>query len=166
MHITIVDDEKVLGSKIKKKLENEWYAVSAFYGYNEFMAQGDANSQLYIVDISLWDGSGFDIISWLRTKVECKAPIIIMSGYGDSENIIYGLNIGADDYLTKPFVPDELIARVKALLRRPVDMLPQKLLQYKNITFDPVTKEVMVWSTKLHLGHKEKMILEFFMTNQ
>lgn len=166
MHITIVDDEKVLGSKIKKKLENEWYAVSAFYSYNEFMAQGDANSQLYIVDISLWDGSGFDIISWLRTKVECKAPIIIMSGYGDSENIIYGLNIGADDYLTKPFVPDELIARVKALLRRPVDMLPQKLLQYKNITFDPVTKEVMVWSTKLHLGHKEKMILEFFMTNQ
>lgn len=53
MHITIVDDEKVLGSKIKKKLENEGYAVSAFYSYNEFITQGDACSQLYIVDISL-----------------------------------------------------------------------------------------------------------------
>ena len=166
MHITIVDDEKVLGSKIKKKLENEWYAVSAFYSYEEFMAQGDANSQLYIVDISLWDGSGFDIITWLRWKVDCKAPIMIMSGYGDSEKIIYGLNIGADDYLTKPFVPDELTARVKALLRRPVDMTSQKLLTYKNITFDPSSKEVMVWNAKLHLGHKEKMILEFFMINQ
>ncbi|NRH21262.1 response regulator transcription factor [Candidatus Gracilibacteria bacterium] len=166
MHITIVDDEKVLGSKIKKKLENEGYAVSAFYSYEEFMAQGDANSQLYIVDISLGDGSGFDIITWLRGKVDCKAPIMIMSGYGDSEKIIYGLNIGADDYLTKPFVPDELTARVKALLRRPVNMTSQKLLTYKNITFDPSSKEVMVGNAKLHLGHKEKMILEFFMINQ
>lgn len=166
MHITIVDDEKILGSKIKKKLENEGYTVSAFYSYEEFMNQWDANSQLYIIDLALWDGSWFDIISWLRGKAECKSPIMIMSGYGDSENIIYGLNIGADDYLTKPFVPDELIARVRALLRRPIELISQNLLIYKNITFDPSSKEVMVWNTKIHLGYKENMILEFFMSNQ
>ncbi len=66
MHITIVDDEKVLGTKIKKKLELEGYAVGLFYGFKDFMQNGNAESQLYIIDISLGDGSGFDIIEWLR----------------------------------------------------------------------------------------------------
>ncbi len=166
MHISIIDDERILGSKIKKKLENEWYAVSAFYSYHDFMMNGDANSQLYIVDISLWDGSWFDIIKWLRENTECKSPIMIMSWYWDSENIIYGLNIGADDYLTKPFIPEELIARVKALLRRPTILVPHKLLRYKNIVFDPESRETTYWDTKLYLTNKESMILEFFLIHQ
>ncbi len=166
MHISIIDDEKILGSKIKKKLENEGYAVSAFYSYEDFMTHGDANSQLYIVDLSLWDGSWFDIIKWLRGKAECKSPIMIMSGYGDSENIIYGLNIGADDYLTKPFIPDELIARIKALLRRPTILVPHKLLTYKNIIFDPESRETISWDTKIYLTNKENMVLEFFLMHQ
>lgn len=64
------------------------------------------------------DGSGFDIIKWLREVRKSTAPIILISGYGDSQNVIYGLDIGADDYLTKPFQPDELVARIKAVIRR------------------------------------------------
>jgi len=89
MHISIIDDEKILGSKIKKKLEHEGYIVSAFTGYQDFMSHGDGLSDLYLIDISLGDGSGFDIIQWLRNSTLCKAPILIMSGYGDSDNIIY-----------------------------------------------------------------------------
>lgn len=166
MHISIIDDERILGSKIKKKLENEGYAVSTFYSYSDFMTNGDADSQLYIIDISLWDGSWFDIIKWLREDADCKSPIMIMSGYGDSENIIYGLNIGADDYLTKPFIPDELIARVKALLRRPTTLIPYKLLAYNSITFDPESRETRCWDTKIYLTHKESMVLEFFLLQQ
>lgn len=166
MHITIIDDEKVLGSKIKKKLESEWYAVSDFYSYRDFMKNGDGNSHLYIVDISLGDGSGFDIIDWLRNAIGTKVPIMIMSWYGDSEKIIYWLNIGADDYLTKPFVPEELIARVKALLRRPLDITPKENLIFKNIVFNPESRETRVNSNRIYLTPKEIMLVEFFMREQ
>ncbi len=108
------------------------------------MAHGSVSSQLYIVDISLGDGSGFDIIASLRSEEGCRAPILIISGYGDSDKIVYGLNIGADDYLTKLFVPDELIARIRALLRRPIDITPRIFLRYKDITHDPSNQETRV----------------------
>lgn len=102
------------------------------------------SSQLYIVDISLRDGSGFDIVKRLRKDGKSKVPIIIISGYGDSQNIIYGLDLGADDYLRKPFVPDELIARVRAVLRRPETISKQPVLKYMDITLDLNTREVHV----------------------
>ena len=67
MHISIIDDERILTSKIQKKLESEGHRVSAFSRYQDFMREGDARAELYLVDISLMDGSGFDIIRWLRT---------------------------------------------------------------------------------------------------
>lgn len=129
------------------------------------MKNWDATSQLYIVDISLWDGSGFDIIRWLR-KWRSKAPIIIVSGYGDSENTIYWLNLGADDFLIKPLIPEVLIARVKAILRRPVNYIDKTLVTYKDITFDTSTKETFTSGVRTPLTHKEALILETFITNQ
>ncbi len=163
MHITIIDDEKILATKIMKKLEIEWYATSVFYSYNEFMSNPDTTSQLYIIDISLWDGNGFDIVEWLRTTVKTNVPILIMSGYGDSEKIIYGLNIWADDYLTKPFVPDELIARVRALLRRPNEIVEKSELKFKSIVFDKKTREVRVNNQKIYLTQKESILLEYLL---
>ena len=93
MHISIIDDEKLLANKILKKLRGSGYAADAFYGYQDFITNGDSGSGLYIVDVSLGDGSGFDVIRWLRNNRNCKSPIIIISGFGDSENIVYGLDI-------------------------------------------------------------------------
>jgi DNA-binding response OmpR family regulator len=101
------------------------------------MRYGDAKSQLYIIDISLGDGSGFDIIRWLRENANSLSPILIISGYGNSEKIIYGLNIGGDDYIIKPINPEELIARVKALMRRPSILISDKILLYKSISYNP-----------------------------
>ena len=89
MHISIIDDEKLLVNRVLKKLKSHGYAASAFYGYEDFMLNGDAHSQLYIIDLSLGDGSGFDIIRWLRENNGSQVPIIIVSGYNDSQNIIY-----------------------------------------------------------------------------
>jgi len=126
MHISIIDDEKLLTHKISKKLEGSGYATSSFYGYEDFMRHGDIRSQLYIVDISLRDGSGFDIIKWLRNG-KSRAPIIIISGYGDTSRITYGLDLGADDYLVKPVQPDELVARIRAILRRPNTLSSERI---------------------------------------
>ena len=129
------------------------------------MRHSDVISDLYILDIALKDGSGFDIIDWLRNKKESNTPVLITSGYGDSQNIIYGLNIGADDYITKPFIPEELLARVRALLRRPAQMGATKDICHKNLIFHPGTKEVTIETGKVILAHKEILILEFFLKN-
>ena len=64
MHISVIDDEINLADKILKKLKNNGYAADAFYGYEDFMKKGNAESGLYIIDVTLWDGTGFDIIKW------------------------------------------------------------------------------------------------------
>lgn len=166
MHISIIDDEKILVNKVMKKLWGNGYATSAYYSYEDFMRRGNADSQLYIVDLSLGDGSGFDIIRWLRENRNSHVPIIMVSGHGDSQNIIYGLELGADDYLIKPLVPEELMARIKAMLRRPNNFVSSTIITYKNLVFDIDTKMVKIGDIGVHLAKKESLILELFLTNQ
>lgn len=166
MHISIIEDEKILANKVMKKLQNNGYAANAFYGFEDFMRHGDAHSQLYIIDISLGDGSGFDIVHWLRKSQKSEAPIMIISGYGDSQNKIYGLDIGADDYLVKPLIPEELLARIKAVLRRPQGLVAEQYIKYKNLSFDVHTKEVKVNKKLVYLTKNEILVLEFFLTHK
>lgn len=79
MRITLIDDEKILSAKIEKRLQNAGFVVKVYHGYKEFMRDADIDSHLYIIDISLADGSGFAIVEWLRKTVESKVPILIIS---------------------------------------------------------------------------------------
>ncbi len=169
MHISIIEDEILLGEKMRIKLINQWYLVTTFASYKEFMTLWNSTSHLYVVDIGLWDGSGFDIINWLRKKQNSKAPIMITSWYGETDKIVYGLNIGADDYMTKPCIPDEFIARVDALARRSVTDISTtdtlKIFSYKDITYFPHTQIVLQWKEKIYLSKKELLIFELFIRN-
>jgi DNA-binding response OmpR family regulator len=166
MHISIIEDELLLGEKMRIKLINQWYLVSIFTSYKEFMTLWTSDSHLYVVDIGLWDWSGFDIITWLRKKQNSQAPIIITSWYGETDKIVYGLNIGADDYMIKPCIPDEFIARVDALARRsitdPTSTETLKVFIYKNITYFPHTQVVLRGKEKIYLSKKELLIFELF----
>lgn len=169
MHISIIEDELLLGEKMRIKLINQWYLVSIYTSYKQFMSIWNSNSHLYVVDIGLWDGSGFDIINWLRKKQNSKAPIIITSWYGETDKIVYGLNIGADDYMIKPCIPDEFIARVDALARRSITdstiTETLKVFTYKDITYFPHTQTVLQWKEKIYLSKKELLIFELFIRN-
>jgi DNA-binding response OmpR family regulator len=165
MKVTIIDDEKLLSQKIAKKLNNQGYVVDVYHSVTDYMHSGDTLSDLYIVDLSLGDGWGFEIIKHLREKW-CNSPILIMSGYSDTDNIINGLDIGADDYLTKPFSPEVLLARIKALLRRPKEMRQSDMIEYKDIVFNFDSKEVTKNGLPVYLARKENLILEILITNK
>jgi two-component system phosphate regulon response regulator PhoB len=90
----------------------------------------------------------------------------MISGYGDSQNIIYGLDLWADDYLTKPLIPEELIARVKAILRRPPSIRSGNIIKYKDISFNPLTAEVFIGDRPVYLTKNENRILGLLMSEQ
>jgi DNA-binding response OmpR family regulator len=165
MNIVIIDDEVVLASRIQKKLEKNGYDVNVYNSFKEFMDSDYKERDLYIIDLALWDWSWFDIIKWLRNEKKSQSPIIIMSSYNDTEKKVYGLDIGADDYLPKPFQPEELIARIKAILRRSPELKHCGNIQYKDINLDLHSKEVKVWDDIIHLTRTELVILELFLRN-
>lgn len=166
MHITIIEDEINLCEKMRIKLVKQWYIVSAFTSYKHFMKAWTSDSHCYVIDIGLWDWSGFDIITWLRKKQNSKAPIIITSWYGETDKIVYWLDIGADDYMIKPCMPDEFLARIHALARRSItntsDINTLQTFSYKDILYFPLTQEITQWKEKIFLTKKEMMIFDLF----
>ncbi|USN58365.1 MAG: response regulator transcription factor [Candidatus Peribacteria bacterium] len=144
MKICIIEDEVLLAERIQQKLERNGYNVSMYTSYSSFMNQHSLDADLYIIDIALGDGSGFDIINWLRETKKSIAPVIITSGYNDTERKVYGLDIGADDYLPKPFSPRELLARIRALTRRNSEATKTAIIEYKDISLNLENKKVSI----------------------
>lgn len=166
MHISLIDDEKLLRSNISKKLRSSWYLVSEYHGYHDFMQSWffEDISDLYIIDISLWDGSGYDIISELRIRKNITKPIIVISGFGEVDTKLFWFWLWIDDYITKPFSPEELIARVNAILRRLYNTFERTEIVYKWLSFHVSSNEVFLrWVPINHLNKKEKIILNYFL---
>lgn len=115
--ILVVDDEVKIVEIVQSYLEREEYKVyTAFNGSEAISMYNSVNPALIILDIMLPDLNGTEVCEYLRKTT--KVPIIMLTAKTSEEDIVEGLNIGADDYITKPFSPRQLIARVKALLRR------------------------------------------------
>ncbi len=165
MYITIIEDEKVLSNNISKKLLKNWFNTRIINSYNDFMNEVFVESDLYVVDISLRDGSGFDIIKYLRETKNSISPIIITSWYNDTEKKVYWLEIWADDYLAKPFSAEELIARIRALLRRSYKVTWNSKKIYKDITLDLKNSEILKNWVKVELTPREQMLTELFILN-
>ncbi len=162
MRILIIEDERKIANSIKKGLEQESYAVDVSYtgtdGYD--LAAGE-DYDLIILDLLLPGISGIEICKKLREN-QVHVPIIMLTAKGQIEDKVNGLNSGADDYLTKPFAFEELLARIRALVRRPKDTVGS-LLKIHDLTLNTITYEVKRGNNMIRLSSKEFALLEYLM---
>ena len=166
-NIYIVEDEEPIITLIKYNLEKEGYKVSYSDNGNDGI-KGIKNSlpDLVLLDWMLPDFSGVKICKNLKKDIKFKnIPIIMLTAKGEEEDKIKGLNSGADDYITKPFSFPELLARVKALLRRSKPSVVADIVEFEDLKIDRMTRRVYRKKKEIHLGPKEYDLLNFFIKN-
>ncbi len=165
MKILLIEDEPELRKSIKLYLHNEGYLVELADDYVK--ASEKVNVYEYdcvLVDITLPDGNGLDIVQQLK-KGNSKAGIIIISAKNSSDDKVTGLDLGADDYLAKPFSLAELNSRIKALFRRK-NFDGHKSIVVNEISIIPEQRSVKVYNEPVNLTAKEYELLLFFVTNK
>jgi len=166
-NIYIVEDEEPIITLIKYNLEKEGYKVFFSENGNDGI-KGIKNSlpDLVLLDWMLPDFSGVEICKNLKKDIKFKnIPIIMLTAKGEEEDKIKGLNSGADDYITKPFSFPELLARVKALLRRSKPSVVVDIVEFEDLKIDRMTRRVYRKKKEIHLGPKEYDLLNFFIKN-
>ena len=165
MRILIVEDEKSLADIIKKGLEEEGYAVDVAYNGEEglFMAENEP-SDIIILDIMLPVIDGMTILKKIR-KAGIKTPVLMLTAKDTIMDKVSGLDSGADDYLTKPFSFEELLARMRALLRRNTEV-KTSVIMIGDLTIDIVTHEVKREGKDILLSAREYALLEYMALNK
>lgn len=164
MRILIIEDDRKIAAAIKKGLEKESYAVDvASEGERGLSLALSANYDLIILDRMLPGVDGVRICKLLR-RDNIKTPILILTVKDRISDRVEGLDAGADDYLTKPFAFTELLARVRALLRRP-GPLAENILQVGDLTLDRVKFVVKRGGREIKLSSKEFALLEYLMNH-
>jgi len=164
MRVLVVEDDRPVASFIKKGLESEQYAVDlAWDGEEAESFVGEANFDLVILDLVLPKVDGLEVLKQIRAQ-KPSLPVLILSGRARVEDRVKGLDLGADDYLTKPFSFSELSARVRALLRRspnPIGIV----LRVEDLELDRAERVVSRAGHRIDLTPREFALLEYLMRN-
>lgn len=166
MRILIVEDQENLAKLVKDGLESEGFAV-------DYVLDGEAGLRRIRTSHSDYDAVILDVMMPKKNGIEvCREtrkggisiPILMLTARDGVEDVVRGLDVGADDYLAKPFSFEVLLARVRALLRRPEAVLPSEI-KVKDITLNPVTKKVFRRDEEIVLTLKEFSLLEYLLRN-
>jgi two-component system, OmpR family, copper resistance phosphate regulon response regulator CusR len=165
MRILIVEDDKKVAGFLKKGLKEEQYAVDVCYDGEEALFQSQVNQyDIIILDVMLPKKNGYAVCKQIREEGNLT-PILMLTARDQLEDKVKGLQEGADDYLTKPFAFEELLARIKALLRRTQDY-KTKTLNVGDLELDPVSRKVTREGKPISLTGKEYALLEYLMRNK
>ncbi|MGG7164970.1 response regulator transcription factor [Clostridium ihumii] len=163
MRILLIEDEIQLSEALKQILVKNKYSVDALFDGEDGLIY--ALTDVYdviILDIMLPKLNGLDVLKEIRKK-DISTPVILLTAKGSIEDKIIGLDSGADDYLPKPFSPDELLARLRALTRRNGEFVNENILKFSDINLNLATYEMIVYDNSLTLTLKEFEILKYFM---
>lgn len=162
MKILIVEDEKALSDAIAQLLKDQRYEVDCVYdGRSGLDYVRNSQYDLVILDVMLPGMNGFDVVKTMR-KEKISTPVLILTALEAINDKITGLDCGADDYMTKPFVYEELFARVRALTRRVGEVVLEEL-NFGDLTLDLEKAELRCGDKAVHLGYKEFAIMQRFL---
>ena len=163
LSILLVEDEKQLSEALQQILIKNKYTVDAVYNGDEGLDYALTGVyDVIILDIMLPKLNGIEILKMIR-KRKISTPVILLTAKGSVEDRILGLDSGADDYLPKPFSPDELLARLRALTRRNGDFINENILEFSDIKLNLSTYDMEVNDNSITLTQKEFEILKYFM---
>ncbi|MEN3311121.1 MAG: two-component system, OmpR family, response regulator MprA [Actinomycetota bacterium] len=167
MKILVVDDERAVRESLRRALELEGYDIELAADGQEALRLLEANSEpqpdAVILDVLMPAVDGLEVCRRLRRNGN-RVPVLMLTARDEIENRVAGLDAGADDYVTKPFALEELVARVRALLRR-TTAGDDELLRFADLELDPGTREVRRGGDPIELTRTEFALLELFMTN-
>jgi DNA-binding response OmpR family regulator len=166
--ILVVDDEEDLCEILQYNLGNEGYYTEIAHSAEEAMKRSLGNFDLVLLDVMMGAMSGFKFADKLRKELKIDIPVIFLTAKDTENDILTGFSLGADDYISKPFSVNELIARVKAVLKRShTDKVENKsILQFNGIELDTVRKRVIINDERVELTKKEYEILKLLLENQ
>lgn len=163
MKLLLVEDEKQLSEALQQILIKNKYTVDAVYNGDEGLDYALTGVyDVIILDIMLPKLNGIEILKMIR-KRKISTPVILLTAKGSVEDRILGLDSGADDYLPKPFSPDELLARLRALTRRNGYFINENILEFSDIKLNLSTYDMEVNDNSITLTQKEFEILKYFM---
>ncbi len=162
MRILLIEDHERLATFVKRGLVREGFTVDNFGTLGEGLAALNAVSyDTVVLDLGLPDGDGLTLLRTLRDRSD-NTPVLILTARDAVDDRVTGLNAGSDDYLLKPFAMEELVARIRALLRRPGGVMGVTL-EAGNISFDTTAREVRVDDSPVHISRREMSVLELLM---
>lgn len=163
MKILLVEDEKQLNEALTQILVNEKYSVDSVYNGEDGLEYGLTDIyDLIILDIMLPKLNGLEVLRKLR-KENISTPIILLTAKDSVEDKVTGLDLGADDYLPKPFSPEELLARLRALSRRKGEVISDNILCFGDIQLNLSNYDLICKNASVTLTQKEFEILNYFM---
>lgn len=164
-HILLVEDDKSIVTNLTEFLQNEDFSITSVDGQSKALAlleESAADFDLILLDVSLAEGNGFSICR--AAKSTTNLPVIFLTASGDEYSVVTGLDLGADDYISKPFRPRELVSRIHNILRRYGKA--NTLLEYKNLSVDTIKATVRKNGQEIMLSALEYRLLLYFMNNQ
>ncbi len=166
--ILIVDDESAIRDMLRVALEMaDYQCIEASNAQDAHSLIIDEKPDLILLDWMMPGTSGIELARRLkRDEVTANLPIIMLTAKGEEDNKIQGLEVGADDYITKPFSPRELVARLKAVLRRTDPQVNSAPITVQGLCLDPASHRVTINDQSVDMGPTEYRLLEFFLTHQ
>ena len=165
--VLIVDDEFAIRDMLRMALEiAEFNCLEAEDIQSAYQVIVDERPDIVLLDWMLPGGSGLELLRRLKRNDATKdLPVIMLTAKTTEDNVIQGLDVGADDYMTKPFAPRELIARIRALLRRSAGGVEESTLQVAELTLDSDSKRIFLGGDLIDVGPTEFRLLQFFMSH-